>query len=329
MRRALIALLVLIVVLAGCAGKGGKKVDLTAPFVGGTAGISADFLDSRKQVFDGGRDPFDIVVKLENKGESTVLPNRVRVKLSGVNPSEFSKLEEDLTKNPPDELTAVRKDSQGNTIPGAQTTVEFNALNHFSQISGAQVTFPLRADVCYTYTTNAVSKMCVRSNIMNPEPNGICEVNEDKPVFNSGAPVQVSSVKESAFGKDKLSISFSVDNVGGGDTFERGSVCDRSTRSKAGRVYVIVDTGVPGISCTGLQTTGTHAEGFVTLYDNKKLVTCTQTVASHTDFEQQIDIAAIYDYEQFQQTDLTVKSSGEAPAPTADVVADAPAENQS
>ena len=318
MRNAIVAVMILIVVLAGCAGgKKGQKVELTAPFVGGTTGIAADFIDARKEVFDGGRDPFDVVVKLENKGESTVPPNRVRVKLSGINPSEFSKLEEDLMKSPGDELTSVRKDPQGNALPGAQATVEFTGLNHFSQITGAQVAFPLRADVCYTYTTNAVSKLCVRENIMNPAPEGICEINSDKEIFNSGAPVQVGAVKETAFGKDKLSFSFEISNAGTGDIFERGSVCDRGTRSKSGRAYVVVDTGIPGVSCSGLQTSGTKAEGFTTLYDGKKLVTCTQTVTTRTDFEQQIDIAVIYDYEEFKQTTLTVKSSGEGPAPMA------------
>ena len=316
MRRALIALMILIVVLAGCAGgKKGQKVELTAPFIGGTSGIAADFIDARAEVFDGGRDPFDVVVKLENKGESTVPPNRVRVKLSGINPSEFSKLEEDLMKSPADELTAVRKDPQGNALPGTQATVEFTGLNHFSQITGAQVAFPLRADVCYTYSTNAVSKLCVRENIMNPAPEGICDINSEKEIFNSGAPVQVGAVKETAFGKDKLSFSFEIKNAGTGDIFERGSVCDRGTRSKSGRAYVIVDTGIPGVSCSGLQTSGTKAEGFTTLYDGKKLVTCTQTVTTRTDFEQQIDIAVIYDYEEFKQTTLTIKSSGEGPAP--------------
>ncbi len=313
--RRIIAVMFVLALLTACeGGKAGEKVDLGAPFVGGTSGIAADFLDFRTEVFDGGGDPFDVVVKLENKGESSVQPERVRVKLSGINPAEFHKMESDLMKNTADELMPVRKDPQGNVLPGGQETVEFAGLNHYSPIAGAQVTLPLRADICYTYSTQAVSKLCVRANLLAPEAGGICEINEDKAFVNSGAPVQVGTVKESSRGKDKISFSFEVSNAGSGQIFERGSVCDRSTRAKENKVYVIVDTGIPGLQCTGLETSGTKAEGFTTLYDGKKIVACTQTITSKTDYEQQISMQAIYDYEEFKQTQLTIKSSGETPA---------------
>ncbi|MEM2915873.1 MAG: hypothetical protein QXT19_00735 [Candidatus Woesearchaeota archaeon] len=310
--RKIIAVVILIAFVTACApGKKAEKIDLGAPFAGGTAGLSAEFIDFRSVVFDGGRDPFDVIIKLENKGEATVKPERVRVKLSGINPAEFGKLEEDLINSPAEELYAVRKDATGNVIAGGQATVEFIGLNHFSPIAGAQVTFPLRADVCYTYSTKAVSKLCVRENLLAPEPEGICEINEDKETKNSGAPVQVSNVKETARGKDKISFSFEISNKGAGQMYERGSFCDKSTRAKENRVYVIVDTGMPGLQCTGLTTAGTKAEGFATLYEGKKTITCTQTITTRADFEQQISIEAIYDYEEYKQTELTVKSSGE------------------
>ncbi len=313
MRSVVTASLIILILLAGCAGgaKKGEKLDLTTPFVGGTTGIVADFVDLRTDVFDGGRDPFDVIVKLENRGETDVLANRVHVKLSGINPAEFGKLEEDLRKSPDDDVIGMRKDAQGNILPSTPAFVEFTGLNHFSPISGAQVAFPLRADVCYTYAADAVSKLCIRSNILTPEAGGICEINEDKPVFNSGSPVQIGAVKETAGAKDKIRFSFEISNAGTGEIFERGSSCDRSTRAKENRVYVIIDTGMPGLSCTGLTTSRTKAEGFTTLFEGKKVVSCTQTVTSRTDFEQQISIKAVYDYEEFKQTQITVKSSGE------------------
>jgi hypothetical protein len=306
-------IMMFLVVLAGCAGAGkkGQTVDLTTPFIGGIDGITADFVDLRKEVFDGGRDPFDVVVKLENKGEHNVQSNRVRVKLSGINPAEFGKLEEDLIQSPQDEVVGMMKDSQGNILPSTPVFVEFVGLNRFSPISGAQVTFPLRADVCYTYVTKAVSKLCVRENILAPEEGGICEITGDKPVFNSGSPVQVQAVKETPRAKDKIGFSFDITNAGTGQVFERGTVCDRGARKNENRAYVVVDTGIPGIQCTGLTTTGTKAEGFVTLYEGKKTIPCTQTITSRTDFEQQIDTEVTYDYEEYKQTEITVKSSGE------------------
>lgn len=314
MRSIVTALLIILVLVAACApGKKGEKLELTTPFIGGTSGIVADFVDLRKDVFDGGRDPFDVIVKLENKGEADVLANRVRVKLSGINPAEFGKLEEDLSKSPDDDVIGMRKDAQGTVLPSTPVFVEFTGLNHFSPISGAQVAFPLRADVCSTYAGDAVSKLCARSNILTPEAGGICEINEDKPVFNSGSPVQIGAVKETAGAKDKIRFSFEISNAGTGEIFERGSSCDRSTRAKENRAYVVIDTGMPGLSCTGLTTSGTKAEGFTTLFEGKKVVSCTQTITTRTDFEQQISIKTVYDYEEFKQTQITVRSSGESP----------------
>jgi len=314
MRREVVAIAVILIMLTACAGAGkkGEKVDLGAPFVGGTAGLSAEFIDFRKEVFDGGRDPFDIIVKLENKGEATVMPGRARVKISGINPAEFGKLEEDMAKSTSEELLKASKDPQGNILTGSQSTIEFTGLNRFSPIAGSQVTFPLRADVCYTYYTEAVSKLCIRENLLAPEPGGICEINEDKEVKNSGAPVQFGAVKETSRGKDRISFSFEISNVGTGNVFERGSVCDKSTRAKESLVYVEVDTGIPGLQCTGLTTSGTKAEGSIKLYEGKKIVTCTQTITSKADYEQQIKLRATYDYEEYKQTQITVKSSGES-----------------
>jgi len=301
---------VLLIFLIGCK-KDGETVELAAPFIGGTTGVVTNFIELRAEVFDGGRDPFDVIVKLENTGEAFIPKESVRVKLSGINPAEFGKLEEDLIQSPLDDLIETRKDSQGNILPSPPVFVEFVGLNHFSPIAGALTTFPLRADVCYLYKTEAVSKLCIRANILTPEAGGICEINEGKPVFNSGAPVQIANVRESTRARDKIGFSFEVVNVGTGEVFERETACDRSTRAKADRVFVIVKTNMPGISCTGLSTTGTRAEGYVTLFSNTKIITCSQTVTSRTDFEQLLSIEAIYDYEEFQQTTLTVKSSGE------------------
>lgn len=304
--------LFLIILLAGCApAKEEGTVEVKVPFAGGTEGLSIDFSDFRKEVLDGGTDPFNVIVKLENKGETNVAPNRVRVKLTGINPREFGKVEEDLIKNAPEEITGVRKDPEGNILPGTPVFVEFTELNHFLPIAGARAPFTLRAEVCYLYSTKAVSKLCVRSNILAPEPGGICEINENKPVYNSGAPVQIGTLKETAGGKDKIRFSFEIINAKTGQLFERGSGCDKSTRAKENKVYVIVNTGMPGLQCTGLTTSGTKAEGLVTLFEGKKIVSCSQTVTTRTDYEQLVNIEVIYDYEEFKQTELIVKSSGE------------------
>ncbi|MEM4263395.1 MAG: hypothetical protein QW666_00685 [Candidatus Woesearchaeota archaeon] len=308
----LLAVIISLAFIAGCAGgEGEEKVPTTSPFLGGATGVVADFVDLRTEMFDGGSDPFDVIVKLENQGESRVAKEDVRVKLSGFNPVEFGKTEQDLTKSPVDDLTEKIKDPQGNVLPGAQVFVEFKELNHVAKISGARIDFPIRADICYMYSTKAISKICVRSNILNPVPGGVCEVNENKVIFNSGAPVQFMNFRETARAKDKLGFSFEIKNVGTGDLFEMGSVCDRSNRGYEDKVYVKVTTNIDGLTCTGLESKGKSADGFITLFDNSKIITCTQEVSTMTDFEQAVNLEATYDYEEFKQAQITIKSAGQ------------------
>lgn len=311
MRRS-VGLLVVLVFLAACQGTGEGPLELQSPFIGGSTGLGIAFQDLRKEVFDGGRDPFDVVVRLENKGESPIRKEDVRVRLTGVNPAEFSKLEENLVKSPDDDVLESRKDAEGNVLLAPPAFVEFEGLNRFAPIAGASVAFPLRAEVCYKYQSNAVSKLCVLSNVLNPAPESICRVDEDKPVFSSGAPLQVVNAKESARAKDKVGFSFEVRQAGTGQVFERGSKCDRTLRKNENRVYVTVDSRMSGLSCTGLESSGSKAQGFVTLFDGVKLVTCTQPISTKSDFEQLVGISAEYDYEEFVQTELVVKSSGES-----------------
>ena len=307
----LIAVLVLVLLIVACKPGGKKSVSLESPFVGGTQGVVLGFQDFRKDVFDGGNDPFDIIVKLENKGEALVPAQNLRVKLSGINPVEFGKTDEGMVLNAPEDVIEMRKDPQGGILPGPQVFVEFTGFNHKSLIAGATAQFTVRADVCYLYRTKAVSKLCVRENLLTPRAGGICELNENKPLYNSGAPVQIADFKESTRAKDKIGFSFEVKNVGAGNIFERNTFCDRSQRKNENRVYLTIATGLSGLSCTGLESTGKGAEGFVTLYDGTKIVSCSQQVSGRSDFEQLVNLEAIYDYEQRKDTTLTVKSSGE------------------
>src|SRR5574341_1498010 len=313
MRRLIVILMLLLLVVA-CKPSAKKGVSIESPFLGGTQGLALDWQDFRKEVFDGGRDPFDVTVKLENKGETLVRKENVKVKLSGINPAEFSKSEADLTLNAPDDVIEMRKDPQGAVLPGPPVFVEFVGLNHKSAITGASAQFPLRADVCYLYKTKAVSKVCVRENLLTPRAGGICELNEDKPVYNSGAPVQIANFKQSTRAKDKIGFTFEVRNAADGSIFERNTFCDRTQRKNENRVYVIIQTGLAGLQCTGFETTAGGAEGFLTLYGGSKIVSCSQGISTRSDFEQLVNIEAAYDYEQTVQTSLTVKSSGEGTA---------------
>ncbi|MEM4282239.1 MAG: hypothetical protein QW559_01780 [Candidatus Woesearchaeota archaeon] len=299
----LLLLSLLLFVLVACKPVKEKTPERT-PFLGGTTGLSIEFVDFRSEVFDGGGDFFDVTVRLQNKGEWTVSKDKVRVKLFGINPSEFGVLEEQLVGRPTEDLPERKRDLSGSIIESLPVTVEFKNLNYKSRLAGASLTFPLAASVCYNYGTKAESLLCVRKNILNPEAGGLCEINEAKTVFNSGAPIQIENLRETARTSDKIGFSFDIVKKGEGKVFASGSNC-----LEENKVSVTVDAGLGEISCTGLTTSGTVASGTVTLFDGKKSISCTQQVKP-ADFEQRLTITASYDFEGVKQTSLTVKRSG-------------------
>lgn len=308
MKKGLMVVLALaLLVLSACGGQT-KTVELQ-PFIGGNQGVVVGFEGLRKEVFDSGEDPFDVTVKLENRGETLVAKNDVRVKLSGIRPQEFNKVEGDLIKNSQDDLVQVRK--QDNTVfPGTPVFVDFTGLNHVTPITGSSLAFPLRAEVCYLYKTMAVSKVCVRENLLNPKEGGICEINEAKPLFNSGAPVKIENFKETAVGSDKIRFTFDVRHVGSGSVYEKGGRCEIERQKN--KVGVKVDTGLSGLTCTGLsESEGNAVKGVVTLFEGVKTIGCTQQISSLGDYEAPVKLEVEYDYNDAVTTEITVKHTGE------------------
>ena len=309
MRKTIILLLVVVLLFAACTPTG-EKVDKTSPFLGGTEGVTVDFLNFRTDVFDGGNDPFDIVVQLENKGEFTVPKQDLRVKVSGINPAEFNKLEENLAASPEDDLLAIRKDPQANILKSPPITVEFTELSYLGRLVGATQKFPVVVDVCYLYTTNAVTHLCILSEVLTPKPGRVCEVNEAKASFNSGSPVHVENVKEFARGKDKVGFTFDLKHVGTGSVYEKATRCVNERFKN--KVLVRVDTRLDGLVCTGLSArVGAAVEGTATLLEGTKTISCTQTITRSSDFEQPITITLEYDYDIQKRTEITVKASGQ------------------
>ena len=150
MRLRIFAAVVILLFVAAC-GNGETADAGITPFIGGTEGIDIDFLDTRTEVFDAGQDAFDVTIKLKNQGEWDVSKENARVRLSGVNPREFGKLEEEFSEIPQDDVSKKWKDSEGNILDSPPVTVEFKNLNYLSALTGASLEFPLLASICYDY----------------------------------------------------------------------------------------------------------------------------------------------------------------------------------
>ena len=96
--------------------------------------------------------------------------------------------------------------------------------------------------------------------------------------------------------------------MGNGRIFAKGTTCDSSLANRD-KVWVSVNTGLSNLKCSGFSG-GTDTAGFVKLYGEQVVVTCTQQIDTQTDFEKIVEITLAYDYEDEKTVDLIVRESG-------------------
>ncbi len=308
--RALFAslILTLLIIFSGCSDSNNGTTTKTETFIGGTTGIAIDFAEGSPppEVFDGGTYPFSITVIVENKGEYTVPKEDARIKISGIQPTEFGTTESALTKKPDDDLTASQKDSEGDIIKGPPVYVEFTGLNYKGTLKGNNE-FPIRTDICYKYQTDAVTNICILENNLDSTRETVCEVTGNKKVQNSGAPIQITNFKEYPRAQNKVRFTFSISHMGTGNVYRKDTTCSKDSKTDEDRVWVEVKSGIgSGLTCTGL-TGGTSTTGYARLVGGDIQVTCTQEVSTQSDYETTININAVYDYEDDKASTILVK----------------------
>lgn len=306
-------------ILAGCEGGGGKTGG-TVPFLGGTTGISIEFLEGSPpaEVTDGGTFEFDAMVSLRNDGEYDISREDIKVSLYGIDPNDFNvRLDELQDENPEGDLIGRSRDTEGNIIEGTPVYVRFpesegNFLNYYGYLVGDRKDFTFRANVCYKYQTTGMAQFCVLRDLINVRDDTVCKPNEPKTVYSSGAPVQLSNFKQTVVGKDKIGFSFDIVHMGNGNIFRDDSAevkCPSSSsdrRKAKDKVQVSINAGnVGSLSCTGLSYGNS---GEVTLVNGKRSIMCTlDLMAERSDFEKELEITLDYNYEDDKDTTVLVK----------------------
>ncbi|MEK6916393.1 MAG: hypothetical protein AABW92_01490 [Nanoarchaeota archaeon] len=292
----------------GCqsSDKGKNKVN---PYIGGTRGLSVQFAEGAPpdEVFDNKQFPFDIDVKLLNVGERDIAKEDVKVTISGLNPADFGKTDSFFIRNGIDEdILATYKDFEGNIISPSEIYITFPGLN-FQDILTGNFQLKSRADVCYGYATEAVADGCIRADVLSVDTDAVCIVNEEKTVYNTGAPIQVIKFVEQPSGTDKIRYLFTIKHVGSGRVYIPDSKCP-TTRGSEDRLYFKVDSSVSDLTCSGLVGT-TGKEGEVILRNGEQVVRCVQQTKSQLDYIDRIKITLTYDYEESFDQPILVKKS--------------------
>jgi len=115
--------------IAGCGrGDGGIVGAPTTPFLGGSQGLEIGFLEGNppEEVTDGGTFDFRAIVSIKNNGEFDLTKDDVEVSLTRFFPEDFGSNTPNLKgKNPENDPTSRKRDSEGNIIEPVETFVMF------------------------------------------------------------------------------------------------------------------------------------------------------------------------------------------------------------
>ena len=309
MKKIILALMVIVVLLVGC-DSGDTAGPTSDAFIGGTDSIEFDFMEETPpaEVYDGGEQPFEVTIYLENKGEYDVAKEDINIQLSGFYPGDFSNPSTEL--NPEENLDKSYIDPDGEIELGSITYVNFMGFNFGGSLAGNNE-YKIRADVCYNYGTKAQADLCVLDDLTPTDPEDeVCKVNENKPVASSSAPMQVENFKEERSGERKVKFSFDVVHRGSGLVSKLDSSCS-TERILKNTVWVEVDSGLTGLSCSGL-TEGSGTTGYIKFYDPEgraeRKVICTQDISSESgNFEKKINVLLRYDYKEHKERTVLVK----------------------
>jgi len=227
---ALVSIILLVFMFAGC-NKDTTVEIAESPYVGGTRGISAEFMDMGifnddtkiNEIYEDETFPIEII--LQNKGETEVNSGEVTVTLKGIYLGSFSGIAQGgLLSN----KETIEKISETNDL-GGETILDFTPgtddAKYVTKFSGSSVDLDIFAEVVFDYRTEAtVKKVCFKEDLQD---ESICDVSESKEVFSSGAPIQVKSAKEATAGSAKIAVEIEIDNAGGGDVAIKGQDFDR------------------------------------------------------------------------------------------------------
>jgi hypothetical protein len=305
MKKILILFAVLSLFLFGC--QNGQQGVAGPSFVGGTNGLLINFLQDAPpdNVYDNSRSTFQVAVQVKNAGEWDIDTGKLDISLSGIDPVDFSNPA--MTKKSDTLISATKKDSTGTIIQGSQLVFTFPGFTYKGNLPG-DINHIIKADACYAYGTKALSSICIKKDLTKADTI-VCTVNSDRIVANSGAPVQVASIRESAGGSDSILLTITLKQTGTGEIFRSGKSCAAGIDNE-NVVNFKINTGMTSeLSCSGLSTGTGTVTGDLTLYNGERQITCTQKTGGQGDFEKTVEITLSYDHRVSTSKTVIVKGN--------------------
>ena len=296
------------------------------PYVGGTSAIQMNFMSEQPpvEVFDNGAS-FSAAIEIQNVGEYKVDRNDFKVKLVGVSPNFIGW--DGNPKSPNINLEKTTKDSNGVTREGIRTNIVFGGLRVTESVAGGVAEYPkFRAVACYKYGTQVSVIGCINENFFDTKVNPICEARAANTVFNSGAPVHITSVEQTPVDTNIVQFIITIEKTGSGNVYARGNDCNTDNYFEENLIWFEIPSSQTfqrsNFECAGLVDINQNPldrarQGYATLYKStsgqpKATINCYLKLDSREkgDYESPFNINLEYQYQDYVQKNLVVRHIG-------------------
>ena len=268
-----------------------EQVDSTATFMGGTLGVSADFVTSNPPSEFKKSSSVPLKIVLRNDGESQVASGNAKVKIFSPDPTQLG-LSNTFKSNvaalmPIDTLTKT----------GGEQEIDFGKISYKPNVIN-QERITLRARICYDYKTDAVSNICLKSRASAESNEGVCDETGEKIIAGdvSSAPIQITSITEQA-AADQVNFAITINNVGTGSVFSPSVTCETlendEQRGNEKDKMLLKITSPVNAKCD-FKTATPGSEGIITLANNAAIIKCWAPVDETR--EDKLKISLTYKY---------------------------------
>ncbi len=308
--------------LSGCNSNSGESDNSNVAFAGGTNGLLISWVQPSYDsniLLANGQSELGMVLEIKNDGEYQVQTGEAILKLAGIYPSDFG-LSEDVSFDSLPMLYPKRKDLEGNILEGSTELFSFSdkVLSYKGSIKGIS-TANLVAELCYKYVTYASGDLCVGSTILNTggRSDSVCETTGVRPFSSSGAPVQVTSFRQEAAGKEKIMLHFTIEHKGNGNIYKYDGaniICDPSKMTNYDNVLVKI--GEPGsnfwddLKCGSASASNGVLEKNIRLSDGKGFLDCTLELPGNTrNYIKSVPLTIEYLYSTSASVPLIIKET--------------------
>ena len=288
-----------ILLVAGCEDTGSKDAGIGSPYIGGTQGITANF--ESFGIVDAGLptiyedETFPVEITLRNKGEENIDAGDVTIRIRGISEQDYDGLsfEESNADN-------IEKVSTTNTA-GGEETIDMGDAKYSHNIITAFYDATVYAEYQYPYATHvAIPQVCFKEDLQDTT---VCNVEESKQHFSSGAPIKVTAAAEKRAGAGIIAIEYTVENLGGGDV----TAPDKEFDSRHGQIAFSLDEN-SNPSDWECKLGGEENGG--RLIDGKGTIRCklNSPMEENTLYTKQIDLTISYIYRDLIQQKVRINN---------------------